>query len=1037
MLKPALFLLVIWSLLSCGFASDPAAPAGRPVWQPDPAKGAAEWTSENKARTTIEGLKETAELKFTFTPPPGNVKPVFIYGPSFQIPAEEKFLQQRWLRLSGEYRVEGLADSEAGLCVLARNQAQQPFWLTSGQMVKNNQFSLALAAAAEWKTIEVLIRLPQQTPDARLYLQVTGKAGTVWLRGLRISLKEEKAHLFSGGEQGVFFADQGDLSLEWADPDKIKTAKVVFRDEQGQVREEVPVAAGTAQTRLPLPRRGYFALEAAAEYADGTTLITKTTAAVLGEPLAADIRSGSRYGLMTVNGDKSFVARLGGRWDWSFFPLEKLPEVGDAPAQPLPAEPAKPRDPERTPIVAGGGTLPDWLQPELTQGKGLYPPRDWDKFARSVELWAKSKTNLPELLTVYNEPNAHWRGTQEELVKFHSVMAKALRAARPGTKVFGPCLYNINMPYFKQLVQLGVLDDLDGVVMHAYVDGTPPEAEFISRVVELKAYLEQVGKDGLPLYLTEFGWTTLQGTWQKPVDELTQARYVTRSLALLSTVKLDGLVYFCFLYHCANPGEHGFSLRRDPDSSPKPSLASYMAVTRWLTQVQGETRRLRLTPTVNLIVGRRPDGAVIVLWDTQAEHKLQLPFALTRAETFLGQPLETAGEEVAVSPSPVYLLTPETDFCDLSLLEPRQLCAGDRCPLAWAKPIVPAPLQFENGQLEIPTGTPAGEYLVLAKGDQGWVGQPIKVVSRLMLEEVREAWPLQSEPQLVARVRSYFPQAVSLQARLADESQKMQLPAEGRLEPGQVTEVPFALGARRQLNGKLELTVPAQTGVAEPQTAAAPVKSVFIGCVPWPAEGADQFWAGQPELDSRDWRRFGKFAGDPAADCSAGLKTAYGPDGLHLWVRVRDDRQRQDNLDDKLWQGDSLQLGFDADFDREWQPNNVGFGFNGHRVFEYSVALTAKGPQIWRHIAYDPVLSANVAESRVQARITRDGEFTLYELCFPWPTLGLSAAPTAGSGLGFALAVNDLDAGDRHGLELFGGIIADKDPVHFGKLWLR
>jgi len=138
-----------------------------------------------------------------------------------------------------------------------------------------------------------------------------------------------------------------------------------------------------------------------------------------------------------------------------------------------------------------------------------------------------------------------------------------------------------------------------------------------------------------------------------------------------------------------------------------------------------------------------------------------------------------------------------------------------------------------------------------------------------------------------------------------------------------------------------------------------------------------------------------------------------------------------------MWQEDSIQIAFDVDADKEWQPNNVGNGFNGHRIFEYGVALSSKGssPMVWRYRADAPDFKAACEEPRIIADVKRTDGRTVYAGFFPWETLSLSKAPRVGSNIGFALLVNDSDkSNDRHGLAFFEGIRSVKDPVLYGKL---
>ncbi len=170
---------------------------------------------------------------------------------------------------------------------------------------------------------------------------------------------------------------------------------------------------------------------------------------------------------------------------------------------------------------------------------------------------------------------------------------------------------------------------------------------------------------------------------------------------------------------------------------------------------------------------------------------------------------------------------------------------------------------------------------------------------------------------------------------------------------------------------------------------------------------------------------------------SATLKSTYSTDGLHMLIQVRDDKHHQTQPAAGMWQEDSVQIGFDVDTDSPWLPNSGRF-FNNHRVFEYGAALGPDGAQVYRWLSYDPALPASTLEPSVRRKITREGDITTYDLMFPWKSIGLESKPAAGSRIGFALVVNDSDGtSELRGLRLFSGVQESKDPLKFGKLWLR
>ena len=148
----------------------------------------------------------------------------------------------------------------------------------------------------------------------------------------------------------------------------------------------------------------------------------------------------------------------------------------------------------------------------------------------------------------------------------------------------------------------------------------------------------------------------------------------------------------------------------------------------------------------------------------------------------------------------------------------------------------------------------------------------------------------------------------------------------------------------------------------------------------------------------------------------------------------------QNDLWQDMWKEDSIQIGFDLDADKEWQPNNVGHGLNGHRVVEYGLAARSKGrPQGWCFLGYaDGVKSGPAFElmDTIKVRHDKASGVTIYEALFPWKLLGATGTPDPDSRIGMALLIND--AGTGHGrkiLRFFDGV-SSKNPEKYGRIQL-
>jgi hypothetical protein len=143
-----------------------------------------------------------------------------------------------------------------------------------------------------------------------------------------------------------------------------------------------------------------------------------------------------------------------------------------------------------------------------------------------------------------------------------------------------------------------------------------------------------------------------------------------------------------------------------------------------------------------------------------------------------------------------------------------------------------------------------------------------------------------------------------------------------------------------------------------------------------------------------------------------------------------------------MWKADSLQFAFDLDTAQPWRPNDVGNGFNGHRVVVYGAARHWKNlpyPEVWCWMNHaEKVRVGPVDEIIRQSSVVRDDKRkeTVYTLRIPWKFLGTPSAPSPGEFIGFSLLLNDGDGnGGRTKVNYFNGIDT-QDPTLYGRFQL-
>jgi hypothetical protein len=171
-----------------------------------------------------------------------------------------------------------------------------------------------------------------------------------------------------------------------------------------------------------------------------------------------------------------------------------------------------------------------------------------------------------------------------------------------------------------------------------------------------------------------------------------------------------------------------------------------------------------------------------------------------------------------------------------------------------------------------------------------------------------------------------------------------------------------------------------------------------------------------------DFESTGGNAGQPE-DLSARVAARWDPQRLYFAVVVRDDVQRNDNPPPAMWQGDSVQLGFDV-------QGNGGENFDRNNDFEFGWALSSSGANSHRWVA--PITFAPFQAQPFH--IAREGDETIYQFILAPSQLGLASFDSI-SEVRFDFLINEADNGDRDGyLQWQGGLGHAKQPSLFGRL---
>lgn len=160
-------------------------------------------------------------------------------------------------------------------------------------------------------------------------------------------------------------------------------------------------------------------------------------------------------------------------------------------------------------------------------------------------------------------------------------------------------------------------------------------------------------------------------------------------------------------------------------------------------------------------------------------------------------------------------------------------------------------------------------------------------------------------------------------------------------------------------------------------------------------------------------------------DFSGKLWSTYDNNNLYLYARVHDDVFSQPNQGDAIWGGDSIQFAVSA-------------GMPGENLqwYEYGMALTPLGPELYRWMAPQGVDTGSIANPNLQVTRDETAKDTIYQLALPWSELA-PIVPSDGI-LSLSILVNENDGNGRRGYVEWGsGIGSSKQSSLFKPIQLE
>jgi hypothetical protein len=240
-------------------------------------------------------------------------------------------------------------------------------------------------------------------------------------------------------------------------------------------------------------------------------------------------------------------------------------------------------------VLATLGCTPGWLSGS-SDLRVLPPPEEVTQFRRVAAWLAGRYAGRIAAWEIWNEPDCS-AGTgcgatdPEAYVPVLRAGFAGVRAADPTALVVSGGTSGVNATWVEGMYAAGAEGWFDALALHPYQGpaAEPPEAPpadhpyRIANVERVREVMVAAGDGDVPIWFTEFGWTTGAGDgWSAGVDEATQAAYLGRAIDLVQ--RRYPYVTHAFVFTIRDrddwtPYENGFGLTR-LDGSPKPALAA-------------------------------------------------------------------------------------------------------------------------------------------------------------------------------------------------------------------------------------------------------------------------------------------------------------------------------------------------------------------------------------------------------------------------------------------------------------------------------
>ncbi len=633
-----------------------------------------------------------------------------------------------------------------------------------------------------------------------------------------------------------------------------------------------------------------------------------------------------------------------------------------------------------------------------------------------AQWWSEMATRYKGKVGAWEISNEIYGNPVELVVDLHRAAYEAIKEVEPDVPVVANVTtgYGDTVQYLKDFLEANGAQGCDVISAHPYTGyHLSPEQggmrELGDRVNEIIApYFDNPRQ-----WWTEYAWygddefnphiPCVERDWSPAIiSERAQAQYIIRAYLAGMAAGVERMFYFLDQDTVMRPMPSGL-LREE---GIHPALCAINTICRAL-EYTDFVQDVELQDDVELMVFRGADHVAAAVWCTatpERRYVLRAPLAAADVQVLemMGNTLEfpQAAKEIGIpfDGSPAFIISTKLSPEALAeALSRARLEGGGPVSIQHeaGPPVSVGRVFLKPGALEVEvcneTAKPAsGKLSVLPPRPVNWglrdeaaefADLPPGAVVRIELQ--REATlPLQGSPTLLRLRASGAPPVKRNYNLLFASHSQSRLP---------VDDDPATWGEPRLVLDTAQYTMSCVNGVKAPSTV----------------------WEGPQDLSARLWLRWdeGKF---------------------YIGLVVRDDVHRQ--LADRaldMWQGDSVQLGFDAEGNA---PTERPDGWDGIDDSEWEMGLFQGQPELLRTTG-----PGGFAVSRIEGvdfSVRREGDVTIYVAAFPWEVLA-PATGEEGTIFSFNFIANDDDGNGREGwLGITGGIGETKAPRLFRKVLL-